>query len=358
MNKKIWIPLVILGVILTLGACGGDDAKIYDYDLSEYVTVGDYKEFDLSYDKIEVTQDDLDVAIGGILAAAAKAETITNGVAEDGDKVNIDYSGTLEGKAFEGGTAAGQDLILGSGSMIPGFEEQIVGNKIGSTFTIDVKFPEVYQAENLQGKEVQFEITINSKEGEPVMPEFNENFVKNNSQYSTVEEYMKELNKNVYEQKEAQKKSELQTEMWAKIIESSEVIKLPEVELQRKKDQNFEYYESYATYYEMEFTEFLDSYLGMSEEEFADYVQQQSEVVCKQEMVLYTIARNEGIEVSKDEYEKGLMVMLEKEGFSSMDEFEEAYGEPFEKFAGKENIIITLLLEKTLDWLVETNISA
>jgi len=357
MNKKMWIPLVILGVILTLGACNSEP-EIYDYDLSEYVTVGEYKGLDSSYNEVEVTQDDLDVAIGGILAAAAKAQKVTTGVAANGDKVNIDFSGTLDGEAFEGGTAKAQDLTLGSGSMIPGFEDQIVGKSIGSTFTIDVTFPEEYHAEDLRGAAAKFEITINYKEGDPILPEFNEDFVKNNSQYSSMEEYMKDLEKNVREGKEGQERDRVQTEIWTKIIESSEVIKYPEVELQRKKDQNYEYYESYSSYYEMEFPEFLTTYLGMTEEEFGDYVNQQSEVVCKQEMVLYTIARNEGIEVSNEEYDQGLMDMLEKEGFSSMDEFEEAYGEPFEAFAGKENIVITLLLEKVLDWLVDANIAS
>ncbi len=356
MNKKMWIPLVILGLILTLGACS-KDSEIYDYDLSEYVTVGEYKGLDSSYETVEVTQEDLDVAIGGVLAAAAKADKVTTGVAVIGDKVNIDFNGTVDGKAFDGGSAKAQDLTLGSGSMIPGFEDQIVGEKIGSTFTIDVTFPEDYHAENLKGTKAKFEITINYKEGDPIMPEFNESFVKNNSQYSTMEEYMKELEKNVREAKEGQEKARVQTEIWTKVIESSEVIKYPEVELKRKIDQNYEYYKSYASYYEMEFPEFLNTYLGMTEEEFEDYVNQQSEVICKQEMVLYTIARNEGIEVSKEEYDKGLKTMLEKEGFSSMDEFEAAYGEPFEEFAGKENIIITLLLEKVMEWLVEVNVT-
>lgn len=353
----MWIPLVILGVILTLGACNSE-TEIYDYDLSEYVTVGEYKGLDSSYKEVEVTQEDLDVAIGGILAAAAKADKITTGVAENGDKVNIDFSGTLDGKEFDGGSAKAQDLTLGSGSMIPGFEDQIVGKAIGSTFTIDVKFPEEYHAEDLRGADVQFKITINYKEGDPLLPEFDESFVKTNSQYSTMEDYMKDLKKNVLEAKEGQEKARVQTELWTKVIEASEVIKYPEAELKRKKDQNYEYYTSYASYYEMEFPEFLTTYLGMTEEEFEDYVNQQSEVICKQEMVLYTIARNEGIEVSDKEYEDGLKAMLEKEGFSSLEEFEEAYGEPFEDFAGKENIVITLLLEKVMAWLVDVNIAS
>lgn len=357
MNKKMWIPLVILGVILTLGACSSDE-DIYDYDLSDYVTVGEYKGLDSSYEKIEVTQEDLDVAIGGILAAAAKAEKITSGIAKDGDKLNIDYAGTLDGKAFDGGTAKAQSLTLGSGSMIPGFEEEIIGKSIGSTFTIDVTFPEEYHAEDLKGAKAQFEITINYKEGDPVLPEFNEDFVKNNSQYTSMEDYMKDLEKNVLEGKEGQEKARVQTEIWTKVIESSEVIKYPEAELKRKMDENLYKLNYYATGYEMEIPEFLSTYFGMTEEEFADDVRKVSEIECKQEMVLYTIARNEGIEISKEEYNRGLKYMLEENGFSSEEEFEEAYGEPFEKLEGKGNIMVTLLLEKVMEWLVDVNIAS
>ena len=349
MNKKIWIPLIILGLIFTLGACG-NDSKPYNYDLTKYVTVAEYKNLELVREEIKVTQEDLDLAIGGILAAAAKEniEKITTGIAKDGDKVNIDYNGTLDGVAFENGSAKASDLILGSGKMTEGFEAQIIGKPIGSTFMIDISFPQEYHVEQLKGKDVQFEITINYKEGELVMPKFDENFVKSTSKHSTIKEYMDEVEKNVYEQKEGQEKVRLQTKIWEQIMETSEVIKYPKEDMKRITERVHEKYQPYADYYKIEFPEVINTIFGMTEEQLI-------ESICEEEMVLYTIARNENIEVSKEEYDKGLLEMLEKEGFASMEQFEAAYGQSYEKGVGKENVIINLLREKVINWLIEVN---
>lgn len=356
MKNRIIVGMLVALLVLSMTGCG-QESKVYDYDLSKYVTVGEYTGFDVSYEEVTVTQDDVDAAIEGILNAAAKPAKITSGQAYNGDTVNIDFSGSVDGELFDGGTAVGQSLVLGSGSMIPGFEDQIIGKNIGDSFTIDVTFPEDYHSEDLKGAEAVFDITINYKEGELIVPEFTENFVQNNSEHKTIDAYLADLETKIYEEKEKQELARVQNEVWTKVVENSEVLSYPEEDVQRKVDQNYEYYESYASYYGMEMEEFLASYVGMNEEEFADYVNQQSEVVVKQEMILYTIARNEGIEVTEEEYDAGLLDMITKEGFASLEEFEEAYGEPFESFAGKENIMVTLLLEKVMDWLVEVNVT-
>lgn len=330
-----------------------DDA--YDYDLAEYVTVGSYTGLDVTYNEVTVAQEDIDAALAAALQTAAVAEKITTGTVANGDALIIDYKGTIDGKAFDGGTAAGQALVVGSGSMIPGFEEQIIGKEIGSTFTIDVTFPDDYGTEELKSAKAQFEITVQSKQGELITPEFNEEFVKSNSDFKTTEEYMADLEKSVYKQKEDQELANVQNTIWSKIVESSEVKSYPEAELQKRVDQNFEYYQSYADQYGMEFPEFLTTYVGMTEEEFADYAKQQAEVICKQEMILYTIARSEDIEISSKEYDDGLLNMMKEQGFETSEDFEKAYGKSFEEYAGKENIVTTLLLDKVMEWLIKEN---
>jgi trigger factor len=356
MKNKITASILALCLILTMSGCGGE-SKVYDFDLSEYIEVGAYTGLDVVYEEVTVTPEDVDAAIEGILNAAAKPARITTGKVYNGDTVNIDFSGSIDGVLFDGGTAVGQNLLLGSGNMIPGFEDQIMGQTIGSSFSIDVTFPADYHAETLRGAEAVFDITIHYKEGDLVVPEFSENFVRTNSEYKNIEEYLGALESKIYEEKEKQELTRVQNEVWLKVVEASEVISYPEKEVQRKIDQNYEYYQSYASYYNMEMEEFLTSYVGMNEEEFEDYVKQQAEVVVKQEMILYTIARNEGIEISDQEYKEGIMEMLAEEGFSSQDEFKQAYGESFEDTVGKDNILMTLLLKKVIDWLVETNVT-
>lgn len=354
MNKKIWIPLIILALIFTLGACGGN-TKVYNYDLSKYITVGEYTGLEVSFGKVEVTQADKDLAIGGILAAAAKKkiEKVTTGVANNGDNVNIDFSGTLDGVPFEGGSAKAQDLKLGSGSMIAGFEEQIVGKSIGSTFTIQVTFPKDYHKEDLRSAAAEFEITINYKEGELVMPEFNEEFVKNNSQFATVKEYMDELEKTIYEQKEGQEKAKVKNTIWQKIMESSEVIKYPDKDLTRIKNQLHIRYQPIADYHKIEFAEVIATIYEMSEEELL-------KIICREEMVIYTIARNEKINISKEDYDEELLAMFENEVSTSisMEEFDKLYKQTYEKNVGKDTVTANALKKKVLDWLLEANIAS
>lgn len=357
MNKKVLAAVLTFVMIFALAACGNSANDTYDYDLAEYINVGSYTGLDVSYNEVTVTQEDIDAALASALKAAATAEKITTGTVAEGDAIIIDYKGTIDGEAFEGGTAAGQGLVVGSGSMIPGFEEQIVGKEIGSTFTIDVTFPEDYSAEELRSAKAQFEITVQSKQGELITPEFNEEFIKNNSDFKTTEEYMADLEKSVYQQKEDAELANVQNTIWTQIVDASEVISYPEKELQKRIDQNKEYYQSYADQYGMEFAEFLQTYVGMTEEEFVDYAKQQAEVICKQEMILYTIARNEKIEVSSKQYDEGLLNMLKDEGFNSLDEFEKAYGKSFEEYAGKDNIMTTLLLDKVMEWLIDENVA-
>lgn len=357
MKKKILAAVLAIVMILALASCSNSVDEAYDYDLSEYVKVGPYTGLDVAYKDVTVAQTDIDAALASALQAAAVAEKITTGTVADGDSLIIDYKGTIDGKAFEGGTAAGQALVVGSGSMIPGFEEQIIGKKIGSTFTIDVTFPDDYASEELKSAKAQFEITVQSKQGELITPEFNEEFVKNNSDFKTTEEYMADLEKSVYKQKEDQEIANVQNTIWSKIVDSSEVTSYPEAELQKRIDQNKEYYQSYADQYGMEFPEFLTTYVGMTEEEFADYAKQQAEVICKQEMILYTIARSEDIKISSKEYDEGLMNMLKEQGFDTLEDFEKAYGKPFEEYAGKDNITTTLLLDKVMEWLIKENVT-
>jgi len=356
MIKKILAVVLVSAVTLTMASCGSSITDVYNYNLADYIKVGAYTGLDVTYNEVKVTQADIDEALDNALQSAAAPEKITTGTVENGDTINLDYKGTIDGKAFDGGTAAGQSLVIGSGSMIPGFEEQIVGKAIGSPFTIDVTFPDDYGSEALKSAKAQFEITVNYKEGAAIVPEFNLDFVKSVSDFKTTDEYMADLEKTVKKQKEDQELATVQNSIWTQIVDSSEIIKYPEEELQARIDQNKEFYQSYADQYGMEFADFLKTYVGMTEEEFADYSKQQAEVVCKQELILYTIARNEKIDISNKEYDEGVLNILKDQGFSTPEDFEKAYGQPFEEYAGKDNIVTTLLLDKVMDWLVKENV--
>lgn len=355
MLKKTLALMLTAVMVLSVTGCSSK-GTLYNYDLGKYITLGNYEGLNIQYEEQEVTDEDVDIAISAILSAAGKPQQIKTGKAYNGDTVNIDYSGTVDGKLFEGGTAVNQSLTLGSGNMIPGFEDEIIGHDIGSEFTINVTFPENYHAAELKGKDAEFEIKLNYKEGDLIVPVFDETFVKENSRHTTMSSYLEDLTSHIKTEKEAQELDRVRTKIWTDIVDASEITSYPKKEIDRKVKQNYDYYEQYASNYQMDFKDFLDAYVGMSEEEFEDYINQQAEVVVKQEMVLHAIAKEKNITVSDKEYKEGVLELIKKEGFSSDKEFKEAFGESYETMAGKENIIISLLLVKVMDYLMEENV--
>ena len=203
MKKGLMVALAAIAVTVSVAGCGGDGKLSNDY-----VTVNQYKGLEIAkVEKKEVSDDDVEQTIQSRLLSSGKTDGLTkDGAAEDGDWVNIDYTGTLDGVAFDGGTATGYDLELGSGSFIgasgdyQGFEDQIVGHNTGEEFDITVQFPENYQSSDLAGKPANFHIVLN-KIYQKVTPELTDEWVANNSESSkTVDEYKEEVKNSLQEQ--------------------------------------------------------------------------------------------------------------------------------------------------------------
>jgi trigger factor len=147
----------------------------------------------------------------------------TKGMAKDGFKVNLDFEGFVDGEAFEGGKAEGQDLVLGSGQMIPGFEAGIEGHKKGEEFDIEVTFPEEYQAENLKGKQATFKIKLNSVE-KPELPELNEEFfAKFGVEAADQAAFEEEVSKNMAREMNQALKNKLKTQVFDALIAANEI---------------------------------------------------------------------------------------------------------------------------------------
>lgn len=193
MKKKL-ITVLMAGVLAaSLAGCSGGELS------NEYVTVKQYKGIEVPQVLPEdITDDDIDSEIQLRLQMTVKQETVTDRAAEEGDMVNIDFKGSIDGEEFSGGSAQGYDLQLGSGLMIgptddyKGFEEQIVGHKTGDEFDIQVQFPEEY-TEDLSGKVADFHIVLNEIYTSEV-PELTDEWVQENSDKSdTVDEYKEEI---------------------------------------------------------------------------------------------------------------------------------------------------------------------
>ena len=156
------------------------------------LSIKDYKGIEVSRFVVDVTEDEVNGRINSVRERNARIEDVTDRAAKDTDIVNIDYEGFCDGVAFEGGKGEGQELTLGSGTFIPGFEDQIVGKTIGEEFDVNVTFPKDYHAENLAGKEAVFKCKLNGIK-EKLLPALDDEFAKDVSEFNTYAEYLADV---------------------------------------------------------------------------------------------------------------------------------------------------------------------
>ena len=310
MKKRIIGLALVLCMVLSLALVGcGNDKKTegtgfeydlnkieevlnkYDYDLSEYITIGPYKNLEYTHSVLKVA---------------------------DGDTVTIDYTGKMDGKEFSGGSAKNANLEIGSGQFIEGFESGLIGKEVGDKVTLKLTFPDPYENNpDLAGKPVEFDVTVNK------------------------------IN-------QLTPKEQDQSAVWNAFIDGCKVIDYPELELNNMIKKQDEYYKSYADYYKVSFDEFLSKYMNLTKEEYDEQVKEYSKQMVTQDMALYALAREAGIEVSDKDYENAKKLLLEQGGFSDEAAFKEAYGMGMDDESVAASIEVTALLQKTLDFLFET----
>lgn len=340
-----------VGTMMLLSGCGSSTP--YDYDLTKYITVGDY--VGLEYDKpeaIEISQEEIDKAVKADLEAAKYLSDVEDGKVHDGDTVIIDYVGTMDGEEFDGGSATDASLTIGSGQFIEGFEDGLIGHSVGDEVTLDLTFPDPYENNpDLAGKDVQFKVTVN-KSQEYVTPT-EKRYVKNNTDYKSIEEYEKAKEKELYSQKEDAQKQTIRDSLWKQIQKSAEVTDYPEKEVTEYKDKTRSSIEEYAKENEMEFADILKNYYGMTEDEFNEQIQTAAEENCKDQMIIYYIAKQEGFEVTDEEYKSFIDGQLAAIGYTE-DQFKEYTGKTYEEYVGGADYVkYYMLYTKVMDYVVE-----
>lgn len=356
MKKIVSVSLTaVLAVcmMIALTGCGGGE-PYEDYDLTEYITLPDYNSYEVEEPEVLIEDADIEEEIQSRLEEAATTEKVTEGTVEEGDSVTISFEGTLaDGSSVDGMSSDSYGLTLGSGSMIDGFEEGLYGATIGETVTLDLQFPDPYNNnEELSGKDVTFEVTVLSKNVQNV-PEFNEDFVKENSDYETVEEYRSSVASDLEEQEYNNQLSTIKEELYMKLVDETEVKKYPEKEVDDYFDELDEYYRYGAetSGYE-DWDAFLESQ-DMTQEEYEEQIQLYAEEYVKQEMVIYLFAQVEGVEVTDEEYDQFLQDNLEAAGFESEDDFKDYTGMSLEEYAETARLERNMLLTKELDMLYD-----
>lgn len=338
MKKKAVVLFAgLLACSAMLGGCGGNQVS------NDYVKVGGYKgiEVDKVEDKQEVSDEDVDNYIQAVRQQnMAEAE---GAAAEDGDTVNIDFVGKMDGQEFDGGSAQGQEVTIGSGSFIDGFEDSIIGHKAGETYDWNGQFPDPYENKpEYAGKPVTFTITVNSVMR---MPELTDEFVQTVSEESkTVDEYKEEVKKLLEDSAEDNYQYDLESEAWDAVVEKAEVISYPEDEVKETEEQIINNYKSLAEAYGMEYEDYITSQ-GMEVEDFEKQVSDAAESSVKQKYLAQAIAEKEKLTLTDKEYEEEFKKLAEEYGYPDVDTMKES--------ASEDELKNIVLQNKVKEWLAD-----
>ncbi len=264
------------------------------------IEIKDYKGIEVEQMSTEVTEEMIDHEIEHVRERNSRMVTVEDRAAEDGDTVVIDFEGFCDGEAFEGGKAENYNLELGSGNFIPGFEEQIVGHSTDEEFTIDVKFPEDYQAENLKGKDAQFKIKLHEIKKKE-LPEVDDDFVKDVSEKDTVAEYRDELKEQIAHRLEHEAEHDLEHKLTDAVIDKVEG-EIPQQMYDNEAQNMMREMDMRLRSQGMDMNTYL-KYTGMEADAVLEMYKPEAEKRVKMRLALEKIAKLEEIKPTEEEIE-------------------------------------------------------
>ncbi len=273
-------------------------AKVY---VKPEVSVKDYTGIAVERTVTPVTDEDVDREISLVQSRNSRMVDITDRPAADGDIANIDFEGFVDGVPFDGGKADGHELKLGSGQFIPGFEEQIVGHSIGDAFDVNVTFPAEYHAEALAGKEAVFKVKLNSMKMNE-LPTLDDEFVKDVSEFDTLDEYKADIRAKLTEKNEKKADSEVEDALLGALIEKLEA-DIPAAMFETETENYVRDYDSRLRMQGLDLATYF-KYTGMTIENLKEQVRPQAEKQVKTRLALEKIAELENLTVTDEEIEE------------------------------------------------------
>ena len=313
---------------------------------NKYATITSYKGVEVDkIDKPEVSDDDVDAQIQSTMIDHI-ADITEQRAAKEGDKAIIDFVGKKDGEAFQGGTSSNYALELGSNTFIDGFEDGIIGHTPGETFDLNLTFPENYQSTDLAGQEVVFTVTLNG-----FLPELSDDIVKILADKSeTVEEYKKEVKNDLQATKDESYESSLKEAAWNAILDNTEVKEYPEDKVQEYIDMMNEQYETMASYYNMEFEDFLTNYMQMDQDTYDEKVKEAAEKQVKSDLARDLLLDNvKKIDTSDEARQSIYEYYAEYYGYDDVDSFLEA----MENADNMDKLEAVVKLEMVQNWVAD-----
>lgn len=308
------------------------------------VTLGDYKGIEVEKKTAEVTDEELQAEIDKVRESNSRMITVEDRAVQDGDITTIDFEGFVDGEPFEGGKGENYPLTIGSHSFIDNFEEQLIGKNIGEETEVNVTFPERYQAEELQGKPAVFKVTIKEIKVKE-LPELDDDFAQDVSEFDTVDEYKEDLKKKLLENKEAALKREKEEDVVGKIIENA-TMEIPDPMVDTQVRQMVQEFSQRIQSQGLSLQQYMQ-FTGMTPESLTNELQPQALKRIQSRLVLEAVVAAENIETSDEDLEKELEKMAEMYQMEA-DKLKELVGEE-----EKKQIALDLAVQKAVELVVD-----
>ncbi|MDY6023946.1 MAG: trigger factor [Candidatus Borkfalkiaceae bacterium] len=280
------------------------------------VKLGEYK--GITFKKVEYNVKEADVKdeLKRLQERNSRTVDVTDRAVESGDTVTIDYSGSVDGVKFEGGTAEKQPLTIGSNTFIPGFEDQIIGMKIGEEKDINVKFPEDYHAENLKGKDSVFHIVLHEIKAKE-LPELTDEFIKDAVGAESLDAYKKEIKERLKKQNKDRAEREIEDEIVKKVTANAEVV-IPEALIDNQIDQMVNEMSYRLSYQGLKLEDYL-KYVGKTMEEYRKGYYDQAKDLVKSQLVIGKIIEEEKIDATEEDVTAKIEEMAKAQGKKAPD---------------------------------------
>lgn len=320
-------------------------------DVEKCVTLGDYKGVTVEKTIQSVTDEDVQNEIDNALA---NYPVEVDQAAKEGDTVNIDYVGKIDGEEFDGGSDQGADLKLGSGKFIDGFEDGLIGAKKGETRTLNLTFPEDY-TQDLAGKAVEFTVTVNAVK-EPLSEPTDQWVADNIEGYDNIADYKAGIRSEQEESNEQTAENQVRYAAWTQVIDNCTINEYPETLVEVGKKLYEQQVETYAKYAGMELEAYIES-SGLTQEEYQSNMEEYGKNVAAQALVCQAICDKEGFAIGDEDYQKALQDMLTEYGCTE-DELIQTYGQDNVEQSIMLNRVSNLILENANVTEVQADSSA
>ena len=312
--------------------------------LKPEVNLGEYKGVAIEEFSAEVTEEEVNAEIDRERDNSSRMVSVEDRAVQDGDMTELDFEGFVDGEAFEGGKGENYPLTIGSGDFIPGFEEQLIGAELNKEVEVKVTFPEDYNAEHLAGKDAVFKCTVKEIKVKE-LPELDDEFASEVSEYDTLEEYKANVRKGLEEKKAKQAKDEKEDAAIAAVVEKAEM-EIPEPMLATEQRQMLDQFAQRISMQGLQMEQYMQM-TGANRETMLEQLKPQAERKIKSRLCMEAVAKAENITVTEEEYEEEMKVMADAYQIE-VDKVKEMMGEK-----EKKSIMADIAVRKAVEFVAQ-----